>query len=394
MRTQKAYPQSVETMSENALGDDQTIDLLNVVGMLRRRKWLILLVTAVGTALAAVLGKLQTPVYTANAAVMLDPRQLQVTNIEQVLSGMPVNTATVATQMGLLKSYDFVASVMTDLNLFNDPEFNTALQVDDDPAPSALPALLAPVEQLLSQLPNEWLIATGLASQPEPVLESDAPGLTRDRSIRNFLRQTTFANDGASYLITISFASPDADKAAVITNRLASRFVEDEVAGKLSASDKATGWLEQRLDELKAEVQKSDQAVAKFKTEHNIVEAAGASLNDQELGDLNRELIGARADLSAAEARLRVVRDMRGSEAALESVGEVTNSSVILHLREQQTDTRATGVRAAHALRRETSAHGTIARRHGQDPGRDPQRGGAAGTYARERGARGAKPGL
>ena len=134
---------------------------------------------------AAVLGKLQTPVYTANAAVMLDPRQLQVTNIEQVLSEMPVNTATVATQMGLLKSYDFVASVMTDLNLFNDPDFNTALQVDDDPARSALPALLAPVDQLLSQLPNEWLIATGLASQPEPVLESDAPGLTRDRSIQN-----------------------------------------------------------------------------------------------------------------------------------------------------------------------------------------------------------------
>jgi polysaccharide biosynthesis transport protein len=338
MRTQNAYPRSVEAAGDSALGDEQTIDLLNVVGMLRRRKWLILLVVAVGTALAAVLGKLQTPVYTANASVMLDPRQLQVTNIEQVLSGMPVTTATVATQMGLLKSYDFIASVMGDLNLFNDPEFNTSLQVaDDDAAPAALPALLAPLEQLVTQLPNEWLIATGLASQPAPVLESDAPGLTRDRTIRNFLKQTTFANDGESYLITISFASPDPDKAAVIANRLASRFVDDEVAGKLSASDKATGWLEQRLGELKAEVQKSDQAVAKFKTEHNIVEAAGASLNDQELADLNNQLITARADLSAAQARLRVVRDMRGSEAALESVGEVTNSSVILHLREQQT---------------------------------------------------------
>ena len=337
MRTQKAYPQAVDGVGENALGDDQTIDLLNVVGMLRRRKWLILLVTAVGTALAAVLGKMQTPVYTANSSVMLDPRQLQVTNIEQVLSGMPVNTATVATQMGLLKSYDFVSSVMTDLNLFNDPEFNLALQDTDDPSASTLPALLAPVEQLLAQLPNEWLIATGLASQPEPVLESDAPGITRDRTIRNFLRQATFANDGASFLITISFASPDPDKAAVIANRLASRFVEDEVAGKLSASDKASGWLEQRLGELKTEVQKSDQAVAKFKTENNIVEAAGASLNDQELADLNKELITARADLATAQSRLRVVRDMRGSEAALESVGEVTNSAVILHLREQQT---------------------------------------------------------
>ena len=35
-------------------------------------------------------------------------------------------------------------------------------------------------------------------------------------------------------------------------------------------------------------MQKSDQAVAEFKTENNIVEAAGASLNDQELSDLNR----------------------------------------------------------------------------------------------------------
>ena len=187
MRTQNAYPRSVEASGEGYPGEEQTIDLLNVAGMLRRRKWLILLVIAVGTALAAVLGKLQTPVYTANASVMLDPRQLQVTNIEQVLSGMPVTTATVATQMGLLRSYDFIASVMGDLNLFNDPEFNTSLQVaDDDAAPAALPALLAPLEQLVTRLPNEWLIATGLASQPAPVLESDAPGLTRDRTIRNF----------------------------------------------------------------------------------------------------------------------------------------------------------------------------------------------------------------
>src|SRR3954465_9108359 len=138
MRTQNAYPRSVDALGDNALGDEQTIDLLNVVGMLRRRKWLILLVTAGGTALAAGLGHAQTPVYTANASVMLDPRQLQVTNIEQVLSGMPVTTATVATQMGLLKSYDFIASVMGDLNLFNDPEFNTALRTTDDAPPSPL----------------------------------------------------------------------------------------------------------------------------------------------------------------------------------------------------------------------------------------------------------------
>ena len=69
--------------------------------------------------------------------------------------------------MGLLQSCDFVASVMDDLNLFNDPEFNMALRSQTTTQrPRRCPALLAPIEQLMTQLPNEWLIATGLARQP------------------------------------------------------------------------------------------------------------------------------------------------------------------------------------------------------------------------------------
>ena len=73
-----------------------------------------------------------------------------------------------------------------------------------------------------------------------------------------------FINDGQSYLIQVQFTSPDPDKAAVIANKIAERFVDDQLRGKLSATDKATGWLEQRLAELKVEVQKSDQAVAQL----------------------------------------------------------------------------------------------------------------------------------
>ena len=306
--------------------------------MLRRRKWLIMLVTALGTAAAAFLGMKQTPTYTANSSVMIDSRQLQVTNVEQVISGMPISTATMATQLGLLRSRDFILSVMSDLNLFDDPEFNTAL-ADAAAAPStSLPDFLQPLEQLIAQLPDEWLIATGLASQPQPVLESEAPALTRERAILRFMSGAVFINDGQSYLIQVQFTSPDPDKAAVIANKIAERFVDDQLRGKLSATDKATGWLEQRLAELKVEVQKSDQAVARYKVDNNIVEAGGGTLNDQELADLNGQLIGARTELADLQAKLRLVRDLRGSEVALESVSDVTNSPVILRLREQVTE--------------------------------------------------------
>ena len=339
MRTQRSYAETGDAAAEKAiLGEDETIDLLNVVGMLRRRKWLIMLVTALGTAAAAFLGMKQTPTYTATASVMLDSRQLQVTDVEQVITGMPISSATMATQIGLLRSRDFIAAVMSDLNLFNDPEFNPALAAAAAPPTTALPAFLQPLEQLIAQLPDEWLIATGLASQPQPVLESEAPTLARERAILRFMSGAVFLNDGQSYLIQVQFTSPDPDKAAVIANKIADRFVDDELKGKLTATDKASGWLEQRLAELKVEVQKSDQAVAKYMVDNNIVATGGGTLNDQELADLNGQLAGARAELADLQARLRVVRELRGSEAALESVSDVTNSPTILRLREQVTE--------------------------------------------------------
>jgi polysaccharide biosynthesis transport protein len=336
MRTQRPYPEPVDVAAEKAiLGEDPTIDLLSVLGMLRRRKWLIMLVTVLGTAAAAMFSMNLTPTYTAIATVAVDARQLQVTNAEQILSGNPLNTATVATQMGELRSRDFVVSVMNDLKLFDDPEFNSALT--PEPVPS-LPTFLQPLEQLVARLPSEWLIASGLASQPEPVLESEMPAIARERAILNFQGDAVYLNDGSSYLIQIQFTSPDPAKAAVIANRLATRFIDNQLQGKLTASDKASGWLEQRLAELKTEVQQAEEAVTKFQTEHNIVVAAGSTLNERELSDLNTQLVTARADLADRQAKLRLVRDLHGSEAALESVSEVTTSPVVVRLREQVTE--------------------------------------------------------
>ena len=337
MRTQTYPSQASDVAAERTVfGEDGTIDLMDVMGMLRRRKWLIMLVTAVGTVAAALLGMVITPTYTAKSAVLVDPRQLQLGNIEQVLQGLTVNTSTIATQIGLMQSETFIASVMDDLNLFNDPEFNPALTAQSTNLATSLPSFLQPLGQVLSYLPSEWLIATGLASQAEPVLESQAPGMMREKAIGNFTKDVAYLSDGSSYLIQIMFTSVDPAKASVISNKIAELYIQEQIKGKLGATDKANTWLEQRLAELRSDVQKSDQAVAAFKTANNIVESGGSTLNDQELSDLNRELVTAQADLAAKQSKLRIVRDMGSSAAALESVGDVTTSPMILQLRQQQ----------------------------------------------------------
>lgn len=338
MRNQKRSPYAGNSANERTLfGEDDTIDLLGIANMLLRRKWLIMTITALGTAVAALVGMKVTPEYTAKASVMIDPRQLQVTNIEQVLSGMTVDDATMATHIGLLQSRTFTAEVMNDLALFDDPEFNKAL-LEEPETETALPDFLAPLENLLARLPSEWLIATGLASQPEPVLESQAPALAREKAIGNFLKNASFTNDGSSYLISINFTSEDPDKAAVIANRIADIYVNDQLKTKQSATTKASTWLEQRIVELREEVRVAEEAVERFKAQNNIVQAGESTINDAQLADINRELISARAAMAEQQAKLRLVRELRNNPDALESVGDIADSPVILRLREQETE--------------------------------------------------------
>jgi uncharacterized protein involved in exopolysaccharide biosynthesis len=127
MARSNSRPKAADASSA-LFGADDTIDLLSVFGVLRRRKWLIAAVCCVGTGIAAAIGVQLTPTYTAKALVMLEPRESRVLDVEAVLAGLPPDAAVIATQVGLLQSRTFLSRVMDDLKLFDDPEFNVALR--------------------------------------------------------------------------------------------------------------------------------------------------------------------------------------------------------------------------------------------------------------------------
>ena len=104
----------------------------------------------------------------------------------------------------------------------------------------------------------------------------------------------------------------------MIANRIAEIYVQDQLKGKLSATDKASGWLEQRLADAARGGAAGRAGGRAFKAKNNIVSPQGVTLNEQELSDLNRELIAARADLAERQAKLRLVRELRGRGEALE----------------------------------------------------------------------------
>ena len=67
---------------------------------------------------------MQVPRYTATASVMMDPRTMNTTSDQDVLSGLPPDAATVDTEVEILKSNSLGDRVLRSLQLDQDPEFN------------------------------------------------------------------------------------------------------------------------------------------------------------------------------------------------------------------------------------------------------------------------------
>ncbi len=311
-----------------------TVDLLSLFRVLWRRKLLVGSLVVLGTVGAYLYGKNLTPEYTAKTSVLIEPPKSQIIDVQAMMSGLTPDSATVATQIKLLQSRTFVARVMDDLKLFDDPEFNAALRPDE--GINLKLSLSEPLRKLMALVPNEWLITTGLASEPVTVLESEAPRLAREATIDTFIKGIEVSPDGG-YLIGISYTAEDPDKAARIANRLAEVYVDDQLKTKLFATDRASVWLQERLDTLKEEVRTAEEAVERYKAQNNLVDTQqGMLLNDQELSDLNRELISAKADLAERQAKLSLVRGLRGRGQGLDAIGEVVNSPVIVNLRAQE----------------------------------------------------------
>src|SRR3954453_9091416 len=67
---------------------DDTLDLKPLLAILRRRRRIIIPVVLLGTTLATLYGLLQTPLYTAQAAVVLAPQRSELINTDKLGYGL------------------------------------------------------------------------------------------------------------------------------------------------------------------------------------------------------------------------------------------------------------------------------------------------------------------
>lgn len=293
----------------------RTVDLREMVRILRRRRWVILGTVAVVAGAAVVYLLAATTLYTATATVLIDPHRSQVANTGDQApapSNFGTDDAMIESQVLLIQSVAVLSRVVDSLNLVNDPEFVPR------------PGLLDPIRNLFrSSTP-----ANG--RNPEEIAKAN--------TIETLKQRLKVTREGTTFIIDIDASAENPERAAQIANAVSDSYFYEQVQSRYNTNKIAASWLNRQLDEMKARVLTSDKAVAEFRANNDLITTQGQTVNDQQLSDLNNKMIEAHVQTAEAKAKFDQVEAIAKNRGDPGTLDQALASEVIRQLRTQYAD--------------------------------------------------------
>ncbi|MGB3406283.1 MAG: AAA family ATPase [Jannaschia sp.] len=235
-------------------------DVLHDIFAKFRRRWYILAAFIGGSILLSVIYVVTaTAVYTANGAILIDPRVGQ--NPE---SGQQVSTAvlisdalTVDSELRVLTSREVTNTAMAELNI----------QPEEQSGPGLRQQLITALG--LGSTGDGG--ATGLSAEDRAARETEARR-------RNFVNNLRVQRAGDSFVIDLSYTSSSPAFAAMAVNTLMRQYLLQSGRQQIAMVERNQSWLQGRITELAVEVEATETAVAEYRRINNLLAIEGQLL--------------------------------------------------------------------------------------------------------------------
>jgi polysaccharide biosynthesis transport protein len=287
---------------------------------LRRHIRLIAAITVVGTAgVVAIVTLMIPPQYSAVASVFVDSRRTQIMKEQEVVGRPGTENSAIDSEAEMLKSPALLRRVAEHLHLDQDEEFKKSAG-------------------LLTWA--RWLIGAplrGFAHQ-----ESHADPMTPVVDALN--AKVSAKRKNLTYVIELTVWSKQADKAALLANKIAEFYLVDQIAAKSAAADQATKWLNEEIESLRSRVTTSEMAYERYKSEAGLFATGGENLNDRQIAQLNEQLVMARARSAEAQAKYQQLQALNGDKLRSAAASpDLLQSTVLGNLRNQYAEVARKG---------------------------------------------------
>ena len=282
--------------------EESVITPSDVRKVLMKRKWIILMGIVIGLAFAALYILTTIPQYEAMA--LIDVNEDKQNNIgiselvqQQVGGGLEVGLVRVATEIKIMQSDTVSLDVINSLDIYHK----------------------APYSQIFKEHPYHGTLSA----------------MQREILLKSFKGATKILLSSGTDLVEVRFRNQDPVVAANVANSIVDCYIDRTLRVRYEGTTRISGWLAKQLDTLKGQVESSQEALATYQRQNNLVgsstDSGGDDLTIENLRIANQQLSEAQADRVVKEARYKMAQT-RNPELLL-SVAPMTTLS---QLRQQQ----------------------------------------------------------
>jgi capsular exopolysaccharide synthesis family protein len=278
---------------------DSFIYLRTYWDIISKRRWMIVTITFIVTLLVAIASFKMTPIYEATVHLDIEADTAPIQSLNDLFHQTPTDEAFIGTQMQVLEGDSLAERTIQQLSLAKNPAWVAAIRRANSPSSA----------KLLTS-PDELLGAFKRCMHVQKVRDS--------------------------HVVNVSFESADPVLSAEIASALASNYIEYNFRQKYDATRLASGWMEQQLDELKAKVEKSEQALVDYERQNAIVNIGEKeNVVAQRLADLSHDLTTAQSDRLQKQSLYEMVQ-ANESDAAF-----IAQNQLLQQLKEKLADLRS-----------------------------------------------------
>ena len=273
----------------------ETADIVGIV----RRGWIFIVAgTALGFICALMIISMMPANYRASSRITFERTLSRYMQTNKVTNEPIIDDYDTLGQAYVISSESNLLQVVKSLSLASDPNFAGG-EKDSKTLGSRVRDLFHSAAQKL-----------GFAKEPADD-QSNHPPVSAERiALDNLVRNLTVSREDVASVMTIAFTWKDPVKAAMIVNAIVDTYINDSIADKMKSTNVARRVVQERVEELKRQVQDADRALYDYKAANNILGTEFLSLSHNQLNVVTTQITNAQLAMAEAKARMdKIARD-------------------------------------------------------------------------------------
>lgn len=310
------------------------LQLANILAFVRANLKMIVSVTAFCLLLGLIYIVTAPVRYTAQASLVIESANSRFSSIDDVGRGAIEDVAAVETQMQIIGSQRVALAVVRRLNLAENARFISDREDLISEAASSIRSFLRSAFAFLTLVEDTDTDSNApLLDNKEMIFATPA----EEAAARRLRSNTALRRAGASHVIEVAYTSLDPRLSSAISNALTQAYIDDRREANYEAAGHAAKWMENRVSELREQVNRASRTAQSFRAEHGLLAIGqeGTLVNEQQISQLNTRLVQAQSEMADAQARLQATQGALDNDILDIDIADASGNPLITRLREQ-----------------------------------------------------------